>query len=214
MALDDHRNSEAAVRREEASLLRRERLMSHSGTRTGPGLGRPPGAPVSPIRRHPRPRQSRAPAEGFQPDRVAVGKPTGRSDLWVSLPPVVLLGRRYPARDAALLPDTGQSPADRVRQRDRRGESHSLRVARLPQRLRPRPAGRPLRAGAHHRTPPDQPTDVIGRRRIRCGCRGTGPTPQSQPGAAVALAQRDGRGAVLFSASSRRWISISSSRYR
>jgi hypothetical protein len=40
------------------------------------------------------------------------------------------------------------------------------------------------------------------------------PASQSQPGAAVALAQRDGRGAVPFSASSRRWISISSSRYR
>jgi hypothetical protein len=46
--------------------------------------------------------------------------------------PVVLLGRRYQARDAALLPDTGQSPADRVRQRDRRGEPYPLRVARLP----------------------------------------------------------------------------------
>ena len=40
------------------------------------------------------------------------------------------------------------------------------------------------------------------------------PASQSQSGAAVALAQRDGRGAVPFSASSRRWISISSSRYR
>lgn len=40
------------------------------------------------------------------------------------------------------------------------------------------------------------------------------PASQSQPGAAVALAHRDGRGAVPFSASSRRWISISSSRYR
>jgi hypothetical protein len=30
----------------------------------------------------------------------------------------------------------------------------------------------------------------------------------------VVLTQRDGRGAVPFSASSRRWISISSSRYR
>ena len=32
MALDDHRDGKAAIRTEEASLLRRERLMSHSGT--------------------------------------------------------------------------------------------------------------------------------------------------------------------------------------
>ena len=48
---------------------------------------------------------------------------------------------------------------------------------------------------------------------FQAGHAGSIPVARST-GAAVALAQRDGRGAVPFPASSRRWISISSSRYR